>query len=105
MEAAELLAEMRECVSRGALTLSLHAVEKAEERDISPHEIEEALLAEETEIIEDYPIDPRGPSCLILGRTARGRALHVQVSHPPDVRVITAYEPDPERWIDHRVRR
>jgi hypothetical protein len=103
--AGELLAQIRECVSRSALSLSLHALAKAEERDITPHEIEEALLAEDAEMIEDYPRDPRGPSCLILGWTARGRPLHIQISYPPDLRVITAYEPDPERWIEHRVRR
>ena len=102
---SQLLAQIREHVARGAYTLSWHAIEKAEEREIVSDEIEEALLAEAAEIIEDYPRDPRGASCLILGWTRRKRPLHIEVSHPPDVRVITVYEPDPARWIEYRTRR
>lgn len=59
------------------------------------------------EIIEDYPDDKYGPSCLIHGKTAGGRAIHVQCSYPSRqvMKVITVYEPDPERWIDFTVRR
>jgi hypothetical protein len=28
-------------------------------------------------LIESYPNDPRGPSCLILGHPLEGRPLHV----------------------------
>lgn len=34
-------------------------------------------------IIEDYPDDKYGPSCLILGFTLAGRPLHSQCSYPP----------------------
>jgi crotonobetainyl-CoA:carnitine CoA-transferase CaiB-like acyl-CoA transferase len=34
-----------------------------------------------------------------------GRGLHVHVSLPPKVVIITTYEPDPKEWIDCRVRR
>lgn len=59
------------------------------------------------EVIEDYPDDKYGPSCLIYGKTRAQRPLHVQCSYPsrPLVRVITLYEPDPEKWIDNRTRR
>jgi hypothetical protein len=53
------------------------------------------------EIIEEYPDDRPYPSCLVLGRTAEGRVLHV-VCAPvvPEQRliVITTYQPDPDRW-------
>jgi len=44
------------------------------------------------EIIEDYPEDKYGPSCLIYGITREGRILHVQCSIEP-VWIITAYDP------------
>lgn len=42
-----------------------------------------------------------------LGFTKAGRPLHVQCSYPirPLAKIITLYEPDPELWIDFRVRR
>jgi hypothetical protein len=59
------------------------------------------------EVIEDYPDDQYGPSCLVLGFTERGRPLHVQCSYPsrPVIKIVTVYEPDPRRWIDFRTRR
>lgn len=73
-------------------------------RHISVNEAEEALLSSQAEVIEEYPEDPRGPSCLVLGFTVDGRPLHIQCTYPPNVAVITTYEPDPEEWIDWRVR-
>lgn len=68
-------------------------------------EIREAFAG--GEVIEDYPNDKYGPSCLVLGLTGAGRPLHVQCSDPqrPRVKLITVYEPDPELWIDFRTRR
>ncbi len=72
-------------------------------KSIDRHEVEEALLG--GEIIEEYPDDKYSPSCLIYGKTRKGRNLHVQVSHPPAVVVITTYEPDSIEWVDWRTRR
>lgn len=57
------------------------------------------------EIIEEYHDDKYSPSCLIYGKTEVGRDLHIQVSYPPSVVVITVYEPDPEEWVDFKTRR
>lgn len=60
-----------------------------------------------SEVIEDYPTDKYGPSCLLLGFTLADRPLHAQVSYPerPLIKVVTVYQPDEKRWIDHRHRR
>lgn len=63
-----------------------------------------ALTGGWAEMIEDYPDDPRGPSCLILGFTARGQPLHIQCTYPPQIAIITAYEPDPQEWRQWRIR-
>lgn len=85
---------------------SRHALDQSIHRDISVAEVEEALLGA-VEIIEDYPEDKYGPSCLLLGITHAGRALHVVCSYPsrPLLKIITLYEPDPALWIDARIRR
>ena len=63
-------------------------------------------VIEEGEIIEDYPEDTRGRSCLILGRAGNGRPIHI-VCAPKDeyLAIITAYIPDEAQWSkDFRTR-
>jgi hypothetical protein len=56
-------------------------------------------IEENGEVIEDYPDDPRGHSCLILGRGEEGRSIHV-VCSPKDefLAIITAYVPSADEW-------
>jgi hypothetical protein len=86
--------------------ISKHAVDQTIIRGISVAELEQAI-SNRSEIVEDYPEDKYGPSCLILGFTTAGRALHVQCSYPmrPFVKIITVYEPDPVLWVDFRIRK
>jgi len=69
-------------------------------------EVEQAI-SNRSEVIEDYPDDKYGPSCLILGFTTAGRPLHLQCSYPsrPLIKIVTLYEPDPALWIQFRIRK
>ena len=64
---------IKEQVAKGNYQLKLHAVERASIRGINPLEVKEALL--DCEIIEDYPDDKRGHSCLVYGKTRVGRDI------------------------------
>jgi hypothetical protein len=97
------LKELRDKISRGEYRYSDHAVKRMIRRSIDRAEIEEAVLS--GEIIEEYPADKYSSSCLVYGRTRFGRHLHVQLSIPPTVVIITVYDPDETEWIDYRVRR
>jgi len=100
-----LIEGIREKVTTGAFEFSQHAVDQSILRRISVEEIIEAIAG--GEVIEDYPTDKYGPSCLIVGFTRSQRAIHVQCSYPSRdlVKMITAYEPDPDQWIDYKQRR
>ncbi len=52
-------------VSLDQFEFSKHAVDQSIVRDISVQEVREALN-NDAKIIEDYPMDKYGPSCLIL---------------------------------------
>ena len=93
-----MIEQLRQKFASGQVEYSLHAVRQMVVRNITPEEVAQSVLA--GEVIEDYPHDKYGPSCLLFGRTARQRPLHVQCTHPsrPLVKVITAYEPDPAEW-------
>jgi len=85
---------------------SKHSVDQSLIRNISVDEVEEAISGR-CEIIEDYPDDKYGSSCLILGFTNARRPLHLQCSYPsrPLIKIITLYEPDPDLWVDFRIRK
>jgi hypothetical protein len=69
------------------------------DRMISPQEVADVI--EQGDLIEDYPEDPRGPSCLLAGTTRLGRVVHVVCSPKEQyLAVITAYLPDPAQWRD-----
>ena len=82
---------IRDKISIGDYRFSDHAVKRMIKRSVDRLEIEEAVLS--GEIIEEYPDDKYSPSCLIYGKSHSGRHLHVQLSLPPTVVIITAYDP------------
>ena len=96
-----LLGNIQAKIARRLYEFSKHAVDQTIARDISVAELEQAV-AHRSEVIENYPEDKYGPSCLILGFTDADRPLHVQCSHPvrPLIKIITVYQPDPALWID-----
>ena len=93
-----MITEIRRKVSDGKFEYSKHAVDQSIIRNIGVDEIREAILRRE--IIEDYPEDKYGPSCLVFGRTLRGRPVHNHCSFPTRdfLKIITVYEPDSESW-------
>ncbi len=92
-----MIEDIKKRVKAGEYRLTVHGFERCVERNISPDEIKDVILS--GEIIENYPEDKYGPSCLIYGTTETGKILHVQCSMEP-VWIITAYDPTlkPEEW-------
>ena len=93
----EILNGIQRKIRERQYEFSKHAVDQSIIRDISVPESEEAIIGN-SEVIEDYPDDKYGPSCLVLGFTKAGRPLHVQCSYPSRslVKIITLYQPDPD---------
>ena len=91
--------DIRRKVGEGRYTISFTHTEKLRLRRIKAADIEQAVKS--GNIIEDYPNDPRGTSCLILGRVGH-RPLHILFAQleAQEILVVTAYEPDPEEWED-----
>ncbi|HAP68090.1 MAG TPA: hypothetical protein DCQ99_10085 [Nitrospinae bacterium] len=97
------LKDIQSKIKSGDYSFSDHAVKRMIKRDILRPEVEKAVF--QGEIIEEYPDDKYSPSCLVYGKTQGGRDLHVQVSFPPSVVIITAYEPDQKEWLNCKIRR
>jgi Domain of unknown function (DUF4258) len=87
---------------------SIHAQQERLEEDLDVTEIEAALM--QGEIVEAYPEDPRGESCLVLGY-AGAKPIHavlgwasIRGEDEDILRIITVYIPQPPKWHDPRTR-
>lgn len=93
-----ILKEVRATAAKKILFLP-HALHQMLRPDRMIRRAEVRDVIERGEVIEDYPTDARGHSCLMLGLGAAGRAVHVVCSPKDDyLAVITAYLPDKAEW-------
>ena len=69
------LKEIRRLIREGKYEFSFHAQQERLEENLDIQEIEEAVVSQ-GEVLEEYPDDPRGESCLVLG-FARAHPIHV----------------------------
>ncbi len=104
-EREDLLEAIQSAFRQGEHRFTVHAIREATAEGIAVESVRTAIMSYEADIVEDYPDDPRGASCLILGWMRGERPLHAVVSYPPDIAVITLYEPDPGRWEAYKTRR
>jgi hypothetical protein len=106
MASSETFPQVKQAIDAGNVYVSVHARDEAIADDLLMPDIEAATLR--ADCIEDYPADPRGPSCLLLCEIG-GRPVHVlwgfDAVHLRAI-LITVYRPDPDRWSsDFRTRR
>lgn len=81
-----------EAVKEGRYRYTIHGAKQRIARRIQRKEIEEAIGS--GEVIEDYPEHHYGSACLLLGKTAEGKNLHILCSLQNIVDIVTVYEPD-----------
>lgn len=86
---------------------TIHALDEmnAEDEMITTKEVKHIII--NGEIIEDYPEDKRGHSCLMFGISNNKRPVHA-VCAPKDeyLAIITAYIPSLDKWeADFKTRR
>lgn len=103
---SEIIGRVRAAAGINLLFLP-HAVRQMARPDrmITVEDVRNCVL--HGEVIEDYPEDVRGHSCLILGTEDPARPIHVVCAPKDDYcAIITAYQPDPKEWkMDWKTRR
>ncbi|MDX2511619.1 MAG: DUF4258 domain-containing protein [Desulfobacterales bacterium] len=104
-ESTDILLRLRECAEKRILFLA-HAIRQMSKPDrmITTADIRNVVAG--GEILEDYPDDSRGRSCLMLGFVHK-RPLHVVCAPKDDyLAIITAYLPSNQEWEnDYRKRK
>jgi hypothetical protein len=80
--------------------ISLHADDERLAEGLSMREVESALLR--CEILENYPDDPRGESCLALGFATDQNPVHIVCgrNRSGHLILITVYIPRLPKWKD-----
>jgi hypothetical protein len=101
------IAHLVAAAARRKLLFLPHAVRQMSRPDRMITAAEVRRVALQGVVIEDYPEDARGHSCLMLGTGDVGRTIHV-VCTPRDeyLAIITAYVPETDEWdAEFRIRR
>lgn len=103
------LKEIQRLIRQGKYEVSFHAQQERLDENLDLTEIEEAIIGQ-GEILEDYPNDPRGESCLILGFVGN-TPIHVvlgwatmKTESQKVLRLITVYTPTAPKWDNPRTR-
>lgn len=92
-------------IQNSRVRITDHADEEAFDDNLTFDEIYTSVI--QGEVIEDYPSDKPYPSCLILGKNFLGEPMHSVWAFNPEnlwAVLITVYRPDPEKWVDLKVR-
>ncbi len=101
-----MLERLRTLITAGRYRVTLHAEQERDADQITIDEIAQAYTSAFSEIIEDYPDDPRGHSALVLAFTELLEPLHAVWSiHENRAILITIYRPDPKLWTNWRKRK
>ncbi len=94
----EILIQVRAAAQQKVLFLP-HALRQMLRPDRMIRRAEVRRVITEGEVIEEYPNDARGHSCLLLGFGDRERPIHAVCAPREDyLAIITAYLPDPHEW-------
>ena len=85
-------------IKTGQYRYTIHAAQQRIARSVKRDDIEQVLLT--GEVIEDYPEHHYGQACLVMGKTRIGRVLHILCSLSEELKIVTVYEPDPQKWVE-----
>ena len=95
---------IRNEVENQTYEISVHADDERLNDELTIEEIE--FILNHCEIIEEYPSDTRGESCLVYGGTPENIPVHIVCGKNSQnhLFVITVYIPKMPKWLNPRVR-
>lgn len=99
---SDTLQRVKVLVDRGEIRVSEHGYDELAADNLFVRCLVEGVPG--AELVEDYPTFPKGPCVLVLQRESTGNPIHVVWGIPkgetsPAV-LVTAYRPDPSRWME-----
>jgi len=89
-------------IKNGEIKISEHGYDELAADGITVRDIVTGIL--DGVVLEEYPEYPKGPCVLIMQKDGKGNPIHVVWGIPHNLTspavLVTAYRPDPERWVD-----
>lgn len=99
-----MIEEIRKYIFEEKFKITDHALEEIKAEQFTIRDVSEGI--NNGEIIEDYPKAYPIPACLVNGIADKNRPIHICLSLPPTVKIITVYEPSLDKWAPgFRIRR
>jgi hypothetical protein len=104
---SDTLRRIVDLVQAGEVLISAHGYDELAADGILAGDVLAGVPA--AVLVEDYPDYSKGPCSLVLERDRNGDPVHIVWGIPkgqtsPAV-LVTAYRPDPARWMDDFLRR
>ncbi len=95
---------IRKEVENQSYEMSIHADDERLNDELTIEQIE--FVLKDCEIIETYPFDPRGESCLVYGTIRENIPVHVLCGENflGHLFIITVYIPTMPKWLNPRTR-
>jgi hypothetical protein len=96
-----------EAILAGRVVASRHSLSEAAADDLRLGEIYDSVI-EGGEVIEDYVDAYPTPACLVLGFNIMDEPIHSVWSYDrirQVAKLITVYRPDPNCWVNWRIRK
>ncbi len=88
---------IKKYVEKRKIDWTVHCLNRLNQRNISIIDVKNAINT--GRIIEYYYDDYPYPSCLILGKSRKGKLIHIVCGISNElVHMITAYYPDIDKW-------
>lgn len=88
---------VKECVKYGDYYFSAHGDQERMNDNLTIPDVEEAVLS--GRILENYPEDKRGESCLVVGFSNAGVPIHIVCGERNGkLVIITVYIPKPPKF-------